>query len=256
VTTPARWAVVTGASRGIGAAIARRLATDGYAVALLSSNRDRLEGVAAEVRSGGGQAEVYVCDLADRQSLEEVTRELLLRHPAIAALVNNAGIVRVGSPSEQGGANWDAVMEVNLRACFELIRRLEPALRGAEDGASVVNISSVMGILSTPGVLSYVTAKGGLQHLTHGLAVEYGPLNIRVNAVAPGFIRTDMFEASHPPERQAALAAAHPLGRVGTPEEVAAVVSFLCSADASFVSGAILPVDGALSCKMAIPSIV
>ncbi len=210
--TPARWAVVTGASRGIGAAIARRLAADGYAVALLSTNRDRLEGVAAEVRSGGGQAEVYVCDLADRQSLEEVTRELLLRHPAIAALVNNAGIVRVGSPSEQGGANWDAVMEVNLRACFELIRRLEPALRRAEDGASVVNISSVMGILSTPGVLSYVTAKGGLQHLTHGL--------------------------------------------VGTPEEVAAVVSFLCSADASFVSGAVLPVDGALTCKMAIPPIV
>jgi len=240
--TPARWAVVTGASRGIGAAIARRLAADGYAVALLSTNRDRLEGVAAEVRSGGGQAEVYVCDLADRQSLEEVTRELLLRHPAIAALVNNAGIVRVGSPSEQGGANWDAVMEVNLRACFELIRRLEPALRRAEDGASVVNISSVMGILSTPGVLSYVTAKGGLQHLTH--------------AVTPGFIRTDMFEVSHPPERQAALAAAHPLGRVGTPEEVAAVVSFLCSADASFVSGAVLPVDGALTCKMAIPPIV
>jgi NAD(P)-dependent dehydrogenase (short-subunit alcohol dehydrogenase family) len=146
-------------------------------------------------------------------------------------------------------------MEVNLRACFELTRKLEPALRRAEGGASVVNISSVMGILSTPGILSYVTAKGGLQHLTHGLALEYGRANIRVNAVAPGFIGTDMFAVSHPPERQVALGQAHPLGRVGTPEEVAAVVSFLCSADASFVSGAVIPVDGALSCNLAIPAI-
>ena len=255
MTAELRWAVVTGASRGIGAAIARRLASDGYGVALLATNLERLEQVREGIESVGGHAEVWRCDLADRPMLERVADELVERHTAIHALVNNAGIVRVGPPSEQAGPSWDDVIEINLRACFELTRMLEPALRRAEGGASVVNISSVMGILSTPGILSYVTAKGGLQHLTHGLALEYGRANIRVNAVAPGFIHTDMFEVSHPPERQVALGKAHPLGRVGTPEEVAAVVSFLCSADASFVSGAVIPVDGALSCNLAIPAI-
>ena len=255
MTAQPRWAVVTGASRGIGAAIARRLATDGYGIVLVATNLERLEQIREVIESSGGQAEVCPCDLADRPELDRVTDGLVARHPAIHALVNSAGIVRVGLAAEQAGPTWDDVIELNLRACFELTRKLEPALRRAEGGASVVNISSVMGILSTPGILSYVTAKGGLQHLTHGLALEYGRANIRVNAVAPGFIHTDMFEVSHPPERQVALGEAHPLGRVGTPEEVAAVVSFLCSADASFVSGAVIPVDGALSCNLAIPAI-
>jgi NAD(P)-dependent dehydrogenase (short-subunit alcohol dehydrogenase family) len=256
VTADHRWAIVTGASRGIGAAIARRLAADGYATALLATNVERLERVRAGIEADGGDAEVHACDLANRGALDRVADDLLQRHPAIHALVNNAGIVRVGPVRDQGGASWDDVLEVNLRAAFELTRKLEPALRRAEGGASVVNVSSVMGILGTPGILSYVTAKGGLQHLTHGLALEYGPAHIRVNAVAPGFIRTDMFERSHSLERQFALAKAHPLQRVGTPEEVAAVVSFLCSADAAYVSGAVIPVDGALSCNLAIPAII
>ena len=255
MTADPRWAVVTGASRGIGAAIAQRLASDGYGVALLATNVERLEGIRKGIELDGGRAEVYRCDLANRSVLDRVADEVLERHPAVHALVNNAGIVRVGPPAEFAGSSWDDVIEVNLRACFELTRKLEPALRHAQGGSSVVNISSVMGILSTPGILSYVTAKGGLQHLTHALALEYGRANIRVNAVAPGFIRTDMFAVSHPLERQVALGEAHPMGRVGTPEEVAGVVSFLCSADASFVSGAVIPVDGALTCNLAIPSI-
>ena len=119
----------------------------------------------------------------------------------------------------------------------------------------MVNISSVMGLLATPGIISYVASKGGLDHLTRGLAVELGPVGIRVNAVCPGFIRTDMFEQSHPPARREALARAHPLGRVGTPDEVAAVVGFLCSVDAAFVSGAVIPIDGGLTASMAIPRI-
>jgi len=120
----------------------------------------------------------------------------------------------------------------------------------------VVDVSSGMGILASPDVISYVATKGGLIHLTHGLALELGDHGIRVNAIAPGFIRTDMFETSHPPEGREALARAHPLGRVGSPEEVASVVSFLCSAGASFVSGAAIPVDGGLTCNLAIPRIV
>lgn len=254
-----RWAVVTGASRGIGAAIARRLAADGFGVIAVATSEATCAQVRAEIEAAGGIVEVRPCDLADRASVDRLTAGLLGDHPRIDALVNCAGIVRVGPLSAFDGTDWDDVVEVNLRAAFELTRALEPALAAAaatgSGAGSVVNISSVMGLLASPGIISYVATKGALDHLTRGLAVELGPRGIRINAVAPGFIRTDMFETSHPPDRQLALAAAHPLGRVGRPEEVAAAVSFLCSADASFVSGAILPVDGGLTCNLAIPRI-
>jgi 3-oxoacyl-[acyl-carrier protein] reductase len=254
-----RWAVVTGGSRGLGAAIAKRLAGDGFGIAIVATTEAGCARTLEEIEAAGGAAEVHACDLADRPALAALIERLSADHPAIHALVNNAGIVRVGPLEDFGGSNWDDVVEINLRAAFELTRALVPALRrGAADGpagASVVNISSVMGVLASEGIISYVATKGALIHLTHGLALELGEHGIRVNAVAPGFIRTDMFETSHPPERKAALGRAHPLGRVGTPEEVASVVSFLCSPDASFVSGAALPVDGGLTCNLAIPKI-
>ncbi len=118
-----------------------------------------------------------------------------------------------------------------------------------------MNVGSVFGIRAVPGSLAYVASKSALHAITRALALEYGAAGIRVNAVAPGFIRTDMFERSHPPERQAALARSHPPGRVGLPSEVASVVSFLCSPDSAFVSGAVIPVDGGLSARLAIPDI-
>ena len=258
--TDIRWALVTGASRGIGAAIARRLAADGFGIIAVATSEAGCAGLRADLEAAGTPLEVRACDLADRPAVDRLTAALLADHAAIDALVNCAGIVRVGPVSSFRGADWDEVVEINLRAVFELTRALEPALaaaaaRGPAGAGSVVNVSSVMGLLATPGVISYVATKGALDHLTRGLAVELGPQGIRVNAVNPGFIRTDMFETSHPPERQRALAVAHPLGRVGTPEEVAAVVAFLCSADAAFVSGAVIPVDGALTANLAIPRI-
>jgi len=197
---------------------------------------------------------------SDPAGCRAVLPSILRDHPEIHALVNCAGIVRVGPVSAFDGADWDEVVEVNLRAAFELSRALEPALAAAArrtlGAASIVNISSVMGLLATPGIISYVATKGGLDHMTRGLAVEFGPLGIRVNAVAPGFIRTPMFETGHPPARKEALAKAHPLGRVGSPEEIAAVVAFLCSGEASFVTGAVIPVDGGLTSNLAIPSLL
>lgn len=254
-----RWAVVTGASRGIGRAIAVRLAADGLGVVALGRTLAGLDGVAREIEAGGGMVRVRAGDLGERDLLAAVCAELTAEHPELQALVNCAGIVRVGGVAEVSPDDWDQVIEVNLRAVFELSRAMLPALfAGASrgpGGSSIVNVSSVMGLLATPGITSYSVAKAGLNHLTRTMAVELGERGVRVNAVAPGFIRTDMFETSHPVERQRSLAESHPLGRVGTPEEVASVVSFLCSAEASFVSGAVIPVDGALTARIASPRI-
>lgn len=251
------WAIVTGASRGIGASVAQRLGTDGYGVILVASSEAGLQDVAARLRADGVPVEIRACDLADRDAVDRLTTALRADHPEISALVHCAGLNRVGPLASFRGPSWDDVLEVNLRVAFELVRALEEPLAAAADrrpdGASVVNISSVMGLLATPGMISYVASKGGLDHMTRGLAVELGHRRIRVNAVCPGFIRTDMFETSHPPERKDALARAHPMGRVGRPHEVAAAVSFLCSEDASFITGAVIPVDGGLSSNLAVP---
>jgi len=253
------WAVVTGASRGIGAAIAQRLGADGFGIVMVATSAAGCEPVRAKLAAAGIPVDVRECDLADRTALDRLTAGLVADHPAISALVNCAGIVRVGAVETFTGRDWDDVVEINLRAVFELSRALVPCLaRAATDrpaGASIVNVSSVMGLLATPGVISYIATKGAVDHLTRGLAVELGQRRIRVNAICPGFIRTDMFASSHPQERQDALARAHPLGRVGESDEVAGVVSFLCSPDAAFVSGAVIPVDGGLTANLAIPRI-
>ena len=255
-TDSPRWAVVTGGGRGIGRAIALRLATDGYAISLVDIDATACETTQHDIQTGGGRAETLIFDLGDRSAVRALVQELLQRHPEIHALINNAGIVRMAHFDQFAERDWDDVMEINLNSVFLLSRGLVPALGRAAGGASVVNISSVLSLLATEGSIAYVASKAALNHLTRGMAVELGRRGIRVNAVAPGFIRTDMFETNHPPERKIALAEAHSLGRVGEATEVASVVSFLCSEDASFVSGAVIPVDGALTCNLAIPKII
>ncbi len=250
-----KWAIVTGASRGIGAAVARRLAADGYSMILGGTRADTLADMQREFEALGVAATPLVLDLRDRASLFGAADRLVAEHSMIHALVNNAGVAYVSSPREQVDEGWDATYEVNVRSVFDLSSLLLPALAAADGFGSIVNISSVLGTLATEGLSSYSAAKGALNHLTHALAIDFAKHSVRVNAVAPGFIRTDMFERSHPIERQVELAAAHPLGRVGTPEEVASVVSFLCSQEASFITGAVVPVDGGLSCRLAVPAL-
>jgi NAD(P)-dependent dehydrogenase (short-subunit alcohol dehydrogenase family) len=244
-----RWAIVTGASRGIGAATARRLARDGYAVVLVARDVSRLERVRQEIGAAGGVAEVRACDLQDKGAIQSLTADILGNHPTIHALVNNAGVTHIQPATEYDLDEWDLIFSLNVRAAFSLVQALTVPLTKA-GGASIVNMSSVLGLLPATGEIAYVASKGALNQLTKGLALELASRKIRVNAVAPGFIETDIFERSHSKHERDAIATAHPLGRLGTVDDVAAVVSFLCSEDAAFLTGAIVPVDGGLTASI------
>ncbi len=252
-TRDIKWAVVTGASRGIGAAIASRLADDGFGVTLVGRDLDGLTRTRGAIDEHRGVVETDRCDLSSKASLGRCAKKLMRHHPVLHVLVNNAGVSYSAPFAQQAHDHFDAVWSVNVNATFELTRLLLPALTVARPSASVVNISSVLGTLAMPFEAAYIASKGAINQLTKALAVELGPAGVRVNAVAPGFIQTEMFTRSHNAVERAAIARAHPMGRVGDPSEVAAAVSFLCSSSASFISGTVLAVDGGLASSLAYP---
>ena len=236
-------ALVTGASGGIGGACARELACEGYTV-LVHGNRGfgAAQALAAELCAQGGDARAYRCDLADARDTARMCEEILALYHRVDALALCAGVSHTGLLCDMTDAQWHEVLDVNLTSAFTLCRVLAPGMVSRRSG-SIVTVSSMWGRSGASCEAAYSASKAGLIALTQALARELGPSGVRVNCVAPGVIDTRMMD-EHSDETKAQLAQETPLGRLGTPQDVARAVSFLLGDRASFITGQVLGVDG------------
>ncbi len=237
-------ALVTGAARGIGQAIALQLAADGADLALCDVKAEWLEDTAAKVKALGRRAESYAMDVANGAAVGEAVAQVLADFGRIDVLVNNAGITRDTLLMRMSEEDWDAVLDINLKGAFLVTKAVVKPMMKQRSGA-IVNIASVVGIMGNPGQANYTASKAGLIALTKTTAKELGSRNIRVNAVAPGFIRTAMTDKLAEPVKEAMLKMV-PLGRLGEPEDVAKAVAFLASDAAAYVNGQTLAVCGGM----------
>jgi len=239
-----RIALVTGASRGIGAAIAKRLASEGAHVVAAARGADALEKVVSEIRSAGGKASAASLDLADSASIEAAAKETIAAHGEIHVLVNNAGVTEDNLILRMSREAWDRVLTTNLTGVFLLTQAVVKSMVRKRYGR-IVNVTSVVGLMGNAGQANYAASKAGLIGLTKTVARELASRNITCNAVAPGFIATAMTDKMTE-EAKAKLAGSIPLERLGAPEDVAAAVAFLASEEASYVTGTVLNVSGGL----------
>ena len=240
-----RIALISGGSRGIGAACVRAFAEDGYAVVFLyNRSADKAEALVQALRSEGRDVTAYPCDVSDPQQVTATVADILRTYRRIDVLVNCAGIAHIGLFTDMTEDEWDRLFAVNVRSAFSLTKAVLPGMISARKG-SIVNVSSMWGEVGASCEVAYSAAKAALIGLTKALAKEVGPSGVRVNCVTPGVIDTDM-NAQLTEDDRAALADETPLGRIGSPEEVAKAILFLCGEGASFITGQVLGVSGGL----------
>ena len=236
-----RVALVTGSTRGIGRAIAERLAECGAKVAVVGREQGRAEDAA---RALGGEARGFACDVSDTAAVAGLVEQVEKAFGSLDILVNNAGLTRDNLLMRIKDDDWDAVLDANLRGAFAAIRAASRGMMKRRWGR-IVNIASVVGIIGNKGQANYAASKAGLIGLTKSVAKELASRNILANAVAPGFIETDM-TAAMTPEARAALSGQIPLERLGTPADIAGIVAFLASEHAAYITGQVLVVDGGM----------
>jgi len=242
---PPRVALVTGASRGIGAAIAEAIAAQGRHVVLAARSEGPLEAVRSRIEAAGGAASVQTLDVADQAAIETVIETVFETHGRLDILVNNAGITRDNLLLRMSDEEFDQTLHLNLRSAFVACRAaIRPMMRSK--WGRIVNIGSVAGIAGNAGQANYAAAKSGLTGLTRSIARELAGKQITANVVAPGFVETEMTR-SLPESVKESARGATPLGRFGTPGEIAAAVAFLTSEPAGYITGQVLAVDGGMT---------
>lgn len=239
-------ALVTGASRGIGAAIAKSLAAEGATVVInYNGSKDKAQAVADEIQAAGGNAEIYQCSVSDFTACGEMIQELIKKYGRIDILVNNAGITRDGLLMKMSEEDFDAVIDTNLKGAFNTIRHMSRYFLKQKSG-KIINISSVSGILGNAGQANYSASKAGVIGLTKSVARELASRGINVNAIAPGFIATDMTEAM-PQEAKDTMTETIPLKRIGETKDIANMAVFLASDKSDYITGQVFAVDGGMT---------
>ncbi len=238
-------AIITGSGRGIGAAIAKRLAKDGYNIVINELSEQAGEQSAEECRALGVKASVYACDVSDYAQCEEMVKKIKEEFGTIDVLVNNAGITRDGLLLRMSEETYDDVIRINQKSVFNMTKLVGAVMLRQKSG-SIVNLASVAGLYGNPGQMNYSASKGAVIAMTKTSAKELGSRGIRVNAVAPGFISTPMTDKLTDEQKNAILAQIA-MKRYGTADEVANVVAFLCGEQSSYVTGQIIEISGGLS---------
>ena len=238
-------ALVTGASRGLGKAMAIALGTNGAMVTCVARNEDKLKETVAEIEAAGGKAVWATCDVSDRESVDKVVDDIVEKHDKLDILVNNAGITRDTLLPRMSDEEWDDVIATNLRSAFLMSRAASRYMMRARYGR-IINITSVSGLIGNAGQTNYSASKAGLIGLTRSLSKELAGRKVTINAVAPGFIESDMTAALGPAVKDEAKKRI-PAKRLGTAEEVASAVLYLASPDAAYITGQVLTVDGGMT---------
>jgi 3-oxoacyl-[acyl-carrier protein] reductase len=239
-----RVSVVTGASQGIGEAIALDLAQGGAEIVLVDIQKEKLDDVASKITDIGGKAAAYEADVSKTRQVEDLVDTLIRNHGSVHHLINNAGITRDNLLMRMKEEEWDSVMAVNLKGVFNFSKALIRHMIRNRYGR-IVNVSSVVGLIGNPGQANYSASKAGVLGFTKSLAREVASRGITVNAVAPGFIQTAMTE-SLPEAVQEQFLSVIPVGRFGTPQEVAQAVRFLVSDQASYITGQVININGGM----------